>query len=152
MAVPRTVGRIPRLRLRPAEPMVISDHSGFESEPMVAQFHPRTIRISPDGIRSCTYSPSVARTSGPTPAARTPSSANVDGICQETPRCLAETLGTGSNYSNSIVAMVLEPPKKSLTVNTHARVLLKRPHVHGPTRECGPGECAIPWGVMISHP
>src|ERR687898_1065396 len=48
MATPRTDGRLPSQRLRPALPRLMLDWSGFDTAPIVARHSPRTIRSSPD--------------------------------------------------------------------------------------------------------
>jgi hypothetical protein len=60
MTVPRTVGRQPRLRLRPAFPASTLMCSVFPTPPIVARHLWNTSRISPDGKRSVAYLPSFA--------------------------------------------------------------------------------------------
>src|SRR5207244_4628298 len=52
MATPRTEGRFPRHRLRPAFPQDTSSCSAFPTSPTVARHRTSTSRISPDGRRS----------------------------------------------------------------------------------------------------
>jgi hypothetical protein len=52
MAEPRTVGRFPRQRLRPAFPQVMFSWSTFPTWPIVARQDSGTRRTSPDGRRS----------------------------------------------------------------------------------------------------
>src|SRR3989338_5322206 len=50
IAVPRTVGRIPSQRERPALPILRCLYSSFETAPTDAHAFSETLRISPDGI------------------------------------------------------------------------------------------------------
>src|SRR5262249_41784681 len=52
IAEPRTVGRLPSQRLRPALPPVMLPWSTLPTWPIVARHVPSTRRISPDGRRS----------------------------------------------------------------------------------------------------
>src|SRR5712671_7981430 len=52
IATPRTDGRWPSQRLRPALPMTMFCWSGFETAPTVARHSPRTMRTSPEDKRS----------------------------------------------------------------------------------------------------
>src|SRR4051795_10734975 len=60
MATPRTVGRLPFHRIRPALPQLMLPCSALPTSPTVARQRTSTLRISPDGIRSCAYGPSLA--------------------------------------------------------------------------------------------
>ena len=60
MATPRTVGRLPFQRMRPALPQLMFDCSALPTSPIVARQRTSTMRISPDGMRSCAYEPSLA--------------------------------------------------------------------------------------------
>src|SRR5437016_14342495 len=51
MATPRTLGRLPRQRFRPALPQLINSFSAFPTSPTVARHRTSTSRISPDGSR-----------------------------------------------------------------------------------------------------
>src|SRR5215218_1565039 len=60
MATPRTDGRLPFQRIRPALPQLMLLCSALPTSPMVARQRTSTLRISPEGIRSCAYGPSLA--------------------------------------------------------------------------------------------
>src|SRR5918996_4756544 len=60
IATPRTDGRLPFQRLRPALPRATSSCSAFPTEPTVALHVDGTIRISPEGRRSVARRPSLA--------------------------------------------------------------------------------------------
>src|ERR671917_230588 len=70
MATPRTVGRLPFHRIRPALPQLMFECSGFPTSPMVARQRTSTLRISPEGIRNCAYGPSLATSCTLEPAER----------------------------------------------------------------------------------
>src|SRR5206468_10274852 len=70
MATPRTLGRLPSQRLRPAFPQDTSSCSGFPTSPTVARHFASTRRISPDGMRRVAFPPSLARSWTPVPADR----------------------------------------------------------------------------------
>src|ERR1700755_1777996 len=70
MATPRTVGRMPFQRLRPALPQLMFDCSALPTSPIVARQRPSTLRTSPDGRRSCAYGPSLATSRTLEPAER----------------------------------------------------------------------------------
>src|SRR5204863_2529126 len=70
MATPRTVGRTPRQRLRPALPMDSRLCSELPTSPIVARQSMCTLRISPERNLSCAYEPSRASTCTPAPAER----------------------------------------------------------------------------------
>src|SRR5918997_6405011 len=70
MATPRTVGRLPFQRMRPALPQLMFDCSALPTSPMVARQRMSTLRTSPDGRRSCAYGPSLATSCTPEPAER----------------------------------------------------------------------------------
>src|ERR1700712_98358 len=70
MATPRTVGRTPFQRMRPALPQLMFDCSALPTSPMVARQRRSTLRISPDGRRSCAYGPSFATRRTEAPAER----------------------------------------------------------------------------------
>src|ERR687897_3583576 len=70
MATPRTVGRTPFQRLRPALPQLMFDCSALPTSPTVARQRESTLRISPEGRRSCAYGPSLATSWTPEPADR----------------------------------------------------------------------------------
>ena len=53
MATPRTFGRLPSQRERPALPMLMFWWSGLETAPIEAMHSARTRRISPEFRRSC---------------------------------------------------------------------------------------------------
>src|SRR5215471_11243724 len=53
MATPRTDGRLPFQRLRPALPSLMLPCSALPTSPTVARHSTLTRRISPDGMRSC---------------------------------------------------------------------------------------------------
>src|SRR5712691_1429795 len=70
MATPRTEGRFPSQRLRPAFPHDTSSCSGFPTTPTVARQWASTILISPEGMRSVANPPSFASNWTPVPAER----------------------------------------------------------------------------------
>src|SRR4029450_2120046 len=70
MAPPRTLGRRPFHRMRPALPQLMLDCSALPTSPTVARQRTSTLRISPDGMRSCAYGPSLATSWTPEPADR----------------------------------------------------------------------------------
>ena len=70
MATPRTVGRLPFQRMRPALPQLMFDCSALPTSPTVARQRTSTLRISPDGIRSWAYGPSLATSWTLAPAER----------------------------------------------------------------------------------
>src|SRR5438552_17156139 len=70
MATPRTDGRLPSQRLRPAFPQDTSSCSAFPTSPTVARHWASTSLISPEGMRSVAKPPSLARSCTPTPAER----------------------------------------------------------------------------------
>src|SRR3954463_4359180 len=70
MATPRTVGRLPFHRMRPAFPQLMFDCSALPTSPTVARQRPATLRISPDGIRSVARVPSRATSWAEMPADR----------------------------------------------------------------------------------
>src|SRR3972149_1819795 len=70
MATPRTVGRHPSQRRRPALPILIASCSAFPTCPIVALQSSRTSRTSPEGRRRWAKSPSLAMICAPPPAAR----------------------------------------------------------------------------------
>src|SRR3569833_14097 len=61
MTTPRTVGRLPRQRLRPAMPQLMLACSELPTSPIVARLRTATLRISPEGRRSWAYGPSLRR-------------------------------------------------------------------------------------------
>ena len=70
MATPRTVGRLPFHRMRPALPQLMLEWSELPTSPTVARQRTSTLRISPDGMRSCAYGPSFATSCTLEPAER----------------------------------------------------------------------------------
>src|SRR4051794_41856849 len=60
IATPRTVGRLPRQRLRPALPQLMRSWSELPTSPTVARHSTCTWRISPEGSRSVASGPSLA--------------------------------------------------------------------------------------------
>src|SRR5581483_11958916 len=70
IALPRTVGRFPSQRERPAFPIVTLPCSTFPTCPTVARQVRSTRRISPDGRRSVAWPPSFATSWTPEPAER----------------------------------------------------------------------------------
>src|SRR3954449_1750528 len=70
MATPRTVGRLPFHRIRPALPQLMFDCSALPTSPMVARQRTSTLRISPEGIRSWAKRPSRATSWTLVPAER----------------------------------------------------------------------------------
>src|SRR6185295_17901464 len=70
IATPRTVGRLPFHRMRPALPQLMLLCSALPTSPTVARQRTSTLRISPDGMRSCAYGPSLATSCTPEPAER----------------------------------------------------------------------------------
>src|SRR5690625_4022106 len=70
ITTPRTVGRWPFQRIRPALPQLMLVCSAFPTAPTVARQRTSTLRISPEGIRSCAQVPSLATSWTPTPADR----------------------------------------------------------------------------------
>src|SRR5579859_7215619 len=70
IATPRTDGRLPFHRLRPALPSLMLPCSALPTSPTVARQVTSTRRISPDGIRSTACAPSLASSCTPAPAER----------------------------------------------------------------------------------
>jgi hypothetical protein len=70
MPTPRTVGRLPFQRMRPALPQLMFDCSALPTSPIVARQRTSTLRISPEGIRSWAYGPSLATSCTLRPAER----------------------------------------------------------------------------------
>src|SRR5205085_5355953 len=70
MTSPRTFGRRPAQRVAPALPSDLSSCSSLPTTPIVAMQRWCTRRISVEGMRSVTYSPSLATTCAPMPAER----------------------------------------------------------------------------------
>src|SRR5437899_10152852 len=70
IATPRTVGRLPFQRMRPALPQLMLDCSALPTSPTVARQRTSTLRISPEGIRSWAYGPSLATSCTDEPADR----------------------------------------------------------------------------------
>src|SRR5215207_1233415 len=70
IATPRTVGRMPFQRLRPALPQLMLDCSALPTSPIVARQRASTLRISPEGSRSWAYGPSLATRRTAAPAER----------------------------------------------------------------------------------
>src|ERR1700722_6975879 len=68
IATPLTLGRRPFQRLRPALPSLMLPCSALLISPTVAPQFASTSRISPDGIRSWAYLPSLASSCTPEPA------------------------------------------------------------------------------------
>src|SRR6476619_176040 len=68
MATPRTVGRLPFHRIRPALPQLMLDCSALPTAPTVARQRTSTYLISPDGMRSCARLPSRATSCTDAPA------------------------------------------------------------------------------------
>ena len=60
MTTPRTVGRLPFQRMRPALPQLMLDCSALPTSPIVARQRTSTKRISPEGMRSVAREPSLA--------------------------------------------------------------------------------------------
>src|SRR6202012_1528465 len=60
IATPRTVGRMPFQRLRPALPQLVFCCSALPTSPMEARQRTSTLRTSPEGRRSWAYGPSLA--------------------------------------------------------------------------------------------
>src|SRR6188474_1599438 len=70
MTTPRTVGRTPFHRMRPALPQLMFDCSALPTSPTVARQRTSTLRISPEGRRSWAYLPSRATSWMDEPAER----------------------------------------------------------------------------------
>src|SRR3982074_3455502 len=70
MATPRTVGRLPFQRIRPALPQLMFDCSPLPTSPRVARHRTSTIRTSPEGIRRVAILPSLATSWTLAPAER----------------------------------------------------------------------------------
>src|SRR5687767_10346383 len=70
IATPRTCGRRPIQRLRPALPRLIDECSTLPSCPIVARQLLGRRRISPDGSVICAHLPSRALSTAATPALR----------------------------------------------------------------------------------
>src|ERR671939_244219 len=70
MTTPRTVGRTPSHRLRPALPQLMLLCSALPTSPTVARQRTSTRRISPDGMRRWAYAPSFASSCTEAPAER----------------------------------------------------------------------------------
>src|ERR1700754_835023 len=67
MATPRTDGRLPFQRLRPALPSLMLPCLALPTSPTVARHSMDTRGISPDGMRRVAYAPSLASSWPPTP-------------------------------------------------------------------------------------
>src|SRR6266702_2882769 len=70
IATPRTDGRLPFHRLRPALPSLMLPCSALPTSPTVARQRTSTSLISPDGMRRCALVPSLASNWTPAPAER----------------------------------------------------------------------------------
>src|SRR6476469_1162513 len=70
MTTPRTVGRRPFQRMRPALPQLMVDCSALPTSPIVARQRTSTKRISPEGRRSVAREPSRATSWAELPAER----------------------------------------------------------------------------------
>src|SRR5207247_7373395 len=70
ITTPRTVGRLPFHRIRPALPQLMFDCSALPTSPTVARQRTSTLRISPEGRRSCAIGPSFATSCPLVPALR----------------------------------------------------------------------------------
>src|SRR6202034_85282 len=70
IATPRTVGRLPFQRLRPALPSLMLPCSALPTSPIVARQDTAARLISPDGMRRAAYAPSLASNCTPAPALR----------------------------------------------------------------------------------
>src|SRR5438093_6050589 len=70
IATPRTCGRLPSHRLRPALPIDTFSCSMLPTWPIVAKHSMKIRRISPDGIFTDAYSPSLATSCTDDPALR----------------------------------------------------------------------------------
>src|SRR5579884_1182351 len=70
IATPRTVGRLPFQRMRPALPQLMLACSALPTSPTVARQRTSTLRISPEGMRSWAYGPSLATSCTLAPADR----------------------------------------------------------------------------------
>src|SRR4051794_9867447 len=70
MTTPRTVGRLPFHRMRPALPQLMFDCSALPTSPTVARQRTSTKRISPEGMRSVAREPSRATSWALMPAER----------------------------------------------------------------------------------
>src|SRR4029078_7458152 len=70
MTTPRTVGRLPFQRMRPALPQLMFDCSALPTSPTVARQRTSTKRISPEGMRSVAREPSLATSCAELPAER----------------------------------------------------------------------------------
>src|SRR5215218_8503974 len=70
ITTPRTVGRLPFQRIRPALPQLMFDCSPLPTSPSVARQRTSTIRTSPDGIRRVAIRPSLATSWTLAPAER----------------------------------------------------------------------------------
>ena len=70
MTTPRTVGRLPFQRIRPALPQLMFDCSALPTSPTVARQRTSTNRISPEGMRSVAREPSRATSWALMPAER----------------------------------------------------------------------------------
>ena len=81
MAEPRTEGRIPSQRVRPALPSLMLLQSGLPTCPTVAMHRQLISLTSPEGKRTWAYSPSFAISCAEAPAERT--------ICPPLPGCIS---------------------------------------------------------------
>src|ERR1700756_5990761 len=68
MATPRTDGRLPFQRFRPALPSLMLPCSALPTSPTVARHSTLTRRISPEGMRRAAYAPSLASSCTAEPA------------------------------------------------------------------------------------
>src|SRR5699024_11317338 len=68
ITTPRTVGRLPFQRIRPALPQLMLDCSALPTAPIEARQRASTFRISPEGIRSWATAPSLTTNCTEAPA------------------------------------------------------------------------------------
>src|SRR5437868_1127003 len=122
IATPRTVGRTPRQRLRPALPIDSRLCSALPTSPMVARQSMCTLRISPERSLSCAYEPSRASTCTCAPAER--------ASCAPLPGCISTqctSVPIGMLRSGSVLpALIGACVGHELRADLHA---LRREHV-----------------------
>src|ERR671922_2350255 len=70
ITTPRTLGRLPFQRIRPALPQLMLDCSALPTSPTVARQRTSTSRISPEGMRRWAMRPSLASSCTEAPAER----------------------------------------------------------------------------------
>src|SRR5450759_2959575 len=115
MAVPRTVGRLPSQRLRPALPIEMPSCSALPPKPLVALPVSGTMRISEEGIRRIAYRPSFAMSWIDVPADR--------AIAAPLPGCISTactTVPVGMSLRARQLPGLMSEPGPEVTVSPTA--------------------------------